>query len=309
MPDGTGGTGEPVNCLILAPEDRARVQSMRISAAGGNTERIYRPKMEMTERGKVMFRGAQLSFPASLRLFRDMLIEYDIGFVVLDPIAAFMDESINTNNDASVRRALEPMVMILGELGCSALGLRHLNKDGSMDAKYRGGGSTAFAAVSRIHLFAGKLPEEHEGVATRGLSILKNNHLERKPKESLTYSIESSDIEADEEGNMVPVIGWHGYADISADDLTNAKRGPEPVMQDAMTEVLEEMFAERDTWPSKEVESALRGAGCSTHPREMTKAQEEARYYVDSPSSAWNEGHMGYDYRSVQAEHFRLGFR
>lgn len=271
---------DPMPVLLLAPEDRASVTAGRLQAALADDTQVWRPKLgtvEIERRGvkerRATIDGDIMVFPDAIKRFREWIGDYSIKLVVIDPISAFLSEKTNSNNDASVRRALEPLSVVLGEFGCSGLMIRHLNKNTTTDAKYRGGGSVAFGAVARIQLFAGEVPD---GTGRFGIAQIKNNHLQRRPDEVLTYEVVDSNIVADEEGNMVPRILWGDYINLSLRALAGGeKRGPKPERRHEISQVLEELFSQRDTWPVKEAEAALKAAGVSLNEKTIASARAD----------------------------------
>lgn len=263
------------NVLLLAPEDRAEVIKARLKAHGADMSRVFRPAIQMKGKGRnarAVLDGHLLTFPTGIDKFRRWIESYNINLVIVDPISAFLDESVNSNNDASVRRALEPFAMVLQQQkqGCGAWMIRHLNKDGSKKAAYRGGGSIAFGAVARVHLFAGELPKEGnwpEG-ATHAVAQLKNSHLARTPDVALSYCIENSEIRADDDGNFVPRIRWCGMVDIEAEVLANGvpkRHGPAPTSQIEIERILNELFDQKDTWDAGKIRAELAEAGYRDH--------------------------------------------
>jgi hypothetical protein len=303
----------PLPVLLLAPEDRAAVTAGRLQAARADTSNVFRPILGTTEierRGerekRATFEGSMLVFPDAIKKFHRWITEYGIRLVIIDPISAFLSERTNSNNDASVRRALEPLSIVLGELDCAAVMIRHLNKNTTQEARYRGGGSVAFGAVARIQLLAGELPD---GTGRYGIGQVKNNHLARRPDEVLTYSIEDSEIVADEEGNLVPRIQWGDYINMELRALAGAqKRGPKPERRQEIEQVLEELFAEKSTWPVKEAEAAMKAAGVSLNPRTIASAREDLGIFSrptfnpDGGVGAWVWTTEPKKYRRGQAE-------
>ena len=301
--------------LLLAPEDRASVTAGRIRAARGDQDRIWRPKLGTVEierktRGNVSrekratYDGDTFVFPDSIRMFKQWIMEYGISLVIIDPISAFLSERTNSNNDASVRRALEPLSVVLGEMNCAALLIRHLNKNTNQDARYRGGGSIAFGAVSRIQLLAGELPD---GTGRFGIGQIKNNHLAKRPDEVLTYQVEDSDIVADEFGNMVPRIQWGDYINLTLRALAGGeKRGPKPERRHEVAEVLEELFSQQDTWAVKDVEAQLRAAGCSVNEKTIASARSDLGIFA-RPSYKPGGGVAEWVWTTVPRKHKRSG--
>jgi hypothetical protein len=254
----------PVNVLILTDEGHANsVIRPRLEAAGADLDRVFIPEIK-TKRGK----APELHLlPGAAQHIGDMIAASQAGLVIWDPITDFLDESIQTHNDASVRRALRPMAVELTKHMCAGWAIRHMNKNTAAQAKHRGSGSSAFQNRARIHLVVGRLPESYKGAAEFGLAQVDTNMM-RRVRGALTYAIEDSDIESDEQGNMIGRVEWHGLEDIDVNKLTqgeHAKSGPDAYAQDGVRTVLEELFGESDTWPVNYVTDTLKEAKCSTN--------------------------------------------
>jgi hypothetical protein len=284
------------NVLLLAPEDRAEVIRMRMDAAGADLSRVFLPPLQMVGTGKnkkAAYKGSLMTFPDGIIRFREWIRSEHIGLVIVDPIAAFLSETVNSHNDASVRRALEPLGYVLGENGCSAFLIRHLNKDTAKDVRYRGGGSVAFGAVSRIQLFAAELPSDVGVSATHGIVTVKNNHLARRVDDCLTYAVADSPIVADDQGSFVPMVEWHGVVEISPEYLSSGgrskRRGPEPTRQKEIEAELEDMFALKDSWRVSEVAERLgvdrADLKAPVYSKVKRKMQVRSEQRKDSPDS------------------------
>jgi hypothetical protein len=261
------------NVLLLAPEDRESVQRDRLAAAGADLDRIFAPDIELREtsagRGKpkqqkAYFGGHLITFPADVETFHRWIKQWKIGLVVIDPVAAFLGEDINSSNDASVRRALAPFVVVLGEEGCAAWLIRHFNKDTKQGASARGGGSVAFGAVARTHIIGGHLPDSYGIEDGCALAAVKTNNVRRRKGVALAYKIVDSDIVADDVGGMVGKVEWVGEVQIEADVLANGepkRRGPEATGQSAWRDLLERLFDQKDTWSVPELKAQADDAG------------------------------------------------
>lgn len=291
MPDGTMPSIRG-SILLLAPEDSDSTTAGRLEAAGADMSMVFRPALvirkkrgQTNSQGKAYAGGEMVTFPNSTDKVVQWIKSYSIRLVIVDPIAAFLGEDINSNNDASVRRALAPLSQAMGRAECSAFFIRHYSKNTQQAAAHRGGGSVAFGAVSRIQLVSGVVPEEarlgidqptDEGGEVYGISQVKNNHLKRKPNEALAYTIEDSDVVADMDGNKAPRIRWLGKVQVSADDLASSmsrKRGPSPVIQDEITSILSEMFATSPVWDALDAVKEIRESGCSANKETISKAR------------------------------------
>ena len=134
--------------------------------------------------------------------------QVDAKLLVIDPVTAYLSETINTNNDASVRRATTPLTDLAQRTGTAILLVRHLNKSGELKAKYRGGGSIAFTGAARAVLVVEEHPER-PGLLV--LARVKNNLAKTIP--GIGYRIASDDL------YECPVIAWQGVVHIDADTL------------------------------------------------------------------------------------------
>lgn len=288
MPDGTM-PGMRGSVLLLAPEDSDSTTAGRLEAAGADMQMVFRPTLTMRKKrgqkeSKAYSGNELVSFPNSTPKVIEWIRSYAIKLVIVDPIAAFLGEDINSNNDASVRRALAPLSQALGHTGSSSVFIRHYNKNAQLAAAHRGGGSVAFGAVSRIQLVSGIVPDEsRSGIEIPddgqvfAISQVKNNHLKRRPDEGLAYTIEDSDVVADMDGNKAPKIRWLGVIMVSPDELASSsgrKRGPNPLMQTEIGEVLAEMFSTSPTWDAVAAMAEIRSAGISANKETIAKTRQ-----------------------------------
>ena len=104
----------------------------------------------------------------------------------MDPITAFLEQNINSHNEASVRTALAPLAEVLERLDCAAGFSRNMNKNTGQEAKFRGSGSAAFANLARVQLVAMRLPKDCGSEADFGLWQADVNLTQRRD-EALTY--------------------------------------------------------------------------------------------------------------------------
>jgi hypothetical protein len=287
MPDDSDSTQGAISVLLLAPEDSDRVTAGRLEAAGADMSRVYRPALTLKKkkgRDALAYSGDELvSFPRSVQKLRNWIVAYRIQLVIVDPISAFLGEKVNSNNDASVRQALAPLSAMLSDVGCSAVFVRHYNKDTTLKAAHRGGGSIAFGAVSRIQLVSGEVPEEK---ATKfdcdgrvfGITQVKNNHLSRRPGYTLAYTIQDSSVVADTDGNMAPCIKWLGELTLSADELAGSevktRRGPAPIVQEEIIEVLLSMFEHQEVWDAADAIREIKASGVTANHGTINKAKK-----------------------------------
>src|SRR5262249_22363866 len=96
--------------------------------------------------------------PAQAARLDDTLRRTDARLAVIDPITAFLDDTVLCGSDQSVRRALAPLIALGEQHSCTLLMHRHLNKQGGRHALYRGLGSIAFVAACRFALLVERDP-------------------------------------------------------------------------------------------------------------------------------------------------------
>jgi AAA domain-containing protein len=254
MPGDAKGTGIGSVLIICAEDDIADTVKPRLAAAGANMKRIGFIPLEKDQSGQVM----PLSIPEDLarirRAIRDLASKTGrpVKLVIIDPITAYLSEKINYNNDPQVRRAMLPLKQVAEETGVAVLLVRHLNKDGSLRALYRGGGSIAFSASARSVLVAERHPDEKD------VYVLARVKMNLGPAiRPITYRIEG-DLQHD-----VSRIAWGDLIDISVEALLRSddSRKDAPARREA-EQFLRELLGEgpRD---SKEVERAAQTAGLS----------------------------------------------
>jgi len=205
MPDGTtSDLAEPADVLLLSAED-------------GVADTI-RPRLDAmeAEQTKITIPGDHRHFlvPSDAGLIHQALQQRKAKLCVIDPLAAFLDASINSWNNQHVRRALTPLAQVASQTGAAILIVDHLNKRSGIPAIHRGSGSIAFCAAARSVLLACKHPQEPE---TFVLSGVKHNLSAQSP--SLSYRT----VEAE---NKAVKLEWLGECPYDAEELTAAAFEP-----------------------------------------------------------------------------------
>lgn len=154
-----GDLGEPANVLMLSAEDSlAATVRPRLEAAQADLDRVRFVRME---HGDGL--DSDLSFPSDLNELRRLVAELRPKLVVIDPLVSHLDDAVDSHRDHNVRKALAPLRAIADEFGCAVVALMHLNKDTSVDALLRIGGSVGFGALARSVLLLARDPDDEEG--------------------------------------------------------------------------------------------------------------------------------------------------
>ena len=200
--------------IICGEDDVADTIKPRLKAAGAIDKRIGYIPLAKDDQGHVI----PLSIPEDLARIRRSLdvLRTKTGkeprLLIIDPITAYLSETINSNNDPQVRRAMLPLKQLAEETGVAVLLVRHLNKDGGLRAMYRGGGSIAFSASARSVLVAERHPEQD------GMYVLARVKMNLGPQiRPITYRLEPV-AELD-----VPRIEWGDEIDITVDALLHSE--------------------------------------------------------------------------------------
>jgi hypothetical protein len=273
FPGTEGAEYGPIRSIIFTDEGHLESTTVpRLLACNADMSMISVPSIRIPKKNKDEW---GLALPDGAARMEKMIIESGAQLAFWDPISDFLDESINSHNDASVRRALRPLNGVLNRTGCAGLAIRHMNKDSKQEARFRGGGSVAFANRARVHLLAARMPAGHQG--EYGIGVLSVN-LAKRPEGVMAYSIVDSDVVGDDAGNMVGKLEWHGRADVAVEDLGRSPggRGPAPAVQDEIIDILQGMFDSQEIWDSSEAITALRSAGVTANKETILKARKRA---------------------------------
>lgn len=221
----------PANVIILQGEDADEDTVVpRLQALGADLDRVFNFTRDFIER------TGPFRLPLHTDFLDRALDESRAAMVVMDPIMAFLDPTIQINSDMSVRRALSPLAGLADRHGCQTTMVRHLNKTGGHRSMYRGGGSIGLLAACRsAFLFARDPIDPLRAV----MAQIKNNLA--GPQPSLAYR-----LRVHESGQ--PIIDWLGDNSQSADGLL-AAAGRKPYLPCPRERARDFLFALLDDGP------------------------------------------------------------
>lgn len=200
MPDGSNGYGPHPVILVSAEDDMADTIVPRLIAAGADLANV-----ELFTHGATI--DEPFEFATCLALVEQRAMAIGAGWIMFDPLSAFLSERTDSHNDASVRRALQPLKGLAERTMAGVTVVRHLNKGSGLKAIYRGGGSIGFTGAARVTFVVGALAEDPD---LRGFACVKSN-LARKPP-ALKYAIQVTP-----EG--VPYLQWRGPLNLDAQSI------------------------------------------------------------------------------------------
>jgi hypothetical protein len=244
------GRGEPAGVLVTCAEDDiADTIIPRLVSHGADLARTGYIPLGRDPEGRLV----PLSIPRDLPRIEDAIRQLGAHLMVIDPITAYLPESVQTHNDASVRRALTPLADVAQRTGCAILLVRHLNKDSKGPAMYRGGGSIAFSGSARTALVTAPHPDDDK---TSVLARVKGNlsvHVA-----SLAYRLTPDDE------NECPHVQWGGTVAIDADTLLRGKdRRFDAPTRDKAADMIRQVLGEGPAIASDVIKMVTDGSGCS----------------------------------------------
>ncbi len=196
-----------MNVLIINEEDsHTKTIKPRLEKCGANMERVY--WLPMPEE-----KPFNLDDKTHQELLRDVIKQYKIGLVVIDPADTFTSRNLTKKSEA--RAFTNPLMFIAHETDTTILLTRHLTKPGEATKNYRpihrGAGDMSLIGAARSALLVERDPDDPE--TTRLLFHTKSNLGPLAP--TLTFRIEN-----DGSG-----IGHFAWGSIRPDPTPNAVIG------------------------------------------------------------------------------------
>jgi hypothetical protein len=168
-------SGEPRNVIIVASEDSPSIDLVpRITAAGGNLARV------------IMFKRTIL-LPRDLSYLEEKILRKrdgaPTGALFIDPVANHIGGA-DTNNEGAVLEAINGLNGLADRTDCAIIGVRHLNKMGSML------GSVAWRNTPRMVLEMRDKREVPYGPDDKVLTVEKSNRGRTGLNQRREYRIE-----------------------------------------------------------------------------------------------------------------------
>jgi hypothetical protein len=209
MPDGAMTLEEPAAVLILSAEDGvADTIRPRLTSAGADLSRVHVLEAVwcLDDEGKPAERDVAL--PGDVNVVERAVEELGVILVVIDPLAAYLSERVDSYKDHHVRRALRPLAAMAERTGAAVVIIRHFNKSPGANALYRGGGSIGIIGAARSALLVAADPDDGN---RRILAVSKCNLAAKAP--SLAYRLVPDEL------HDCAAIVWEGPTNHRADDL------------------------------------------------------------------------------------------
>lgn len=237
-PDSSPNAG-PANVYYMTYEDDIqKILKKRIRTLGGDQARFfaYNSKSPLY---------LSLSTEEGLKKLEAELLRIGgIRLIVIDPVLDFITAQ-NPNAIEMVRALLTPLISMSERLHFALMIVTHLNKDQMKSAIYRAGGSTGgWTGKSRATFLICRDPEEK---MRRYLMPIKNNYAFPEP-EQMEFEIVNSRLE-------------YRACDVDINKILNPSLGRPPGASLEITEMLTDMFKDRDEIPAVEIEESVKSIG------------------------------------------------
>jgi DNA repair protein RadA/Sms len=265
---------------LSAEDDGAAVVKPRLVAAGASLERcpiLYATGEKLLVDDKEIH---ELQLPKDVAQIEDWLRwirDQDAAgpvLVTVDPLVAFIDDTVNTDRDHPTRRAMRPLLHLAKRYEASFLIVRHWVKNLSgRTAATAGGGSGALFNASRASLVVAIHPEdrdllgdaEEKDPRRRILAGGKSNYggLAR----SLEFRLRTTHLDVDGLSDVITArVEWLGESKTTADELVHyasalRAAGEIDPWQEAV-EVIREELASGPVQASKVMAAVKAQVGC-----------------------------------------------
>ncbi|MBX6370152.1 MAG: AAA family ATPase [Rhodospirillales bacterium] len=247
-----GRLGEPGDAIVVTFEDpAAEVVRPRLEAANADLARVH--VVERADDGGL----AAVRLPGDLDELRALVREVSARLLVLDPVVAAIETSLDAHKDQHVRAVLAGLARLAEEEDLAVALVGHLNKAASRDAYLRVANSVAFwnAARSVVLVTAdAAAPDELRLVTQRKANWSRSRPVERHRVEPVVLPgrIDPETGRPVETSRMVFV---EAADDIDPDDvLAPVERGTRTVEAEAL---LAAALADGDWHAAAELKAVL----------------------------------------------------
>lgn len=188
--------------LVKLPTGKTLIMSAEDGIADTIVPRLLKMGADMTQ---IVVPDELLTLDdAGMELLKRFIEIAKPTMVVIDPLQAYLDREMNTNQSNQVRYVMSRLAKIAESYGSALVVIRHLTKGSNQKAIYRGAGSIDFTGSARSELITGLNEETGEralihskcNLAPKGESIgykLIDGGLEWTGKSEMTYRDVSSE--------------------------------------------------------------------------------------------------------------------
>jgi len=176
-PDGEAGP-PPASVLLLSAEDGwGDTIRPRLEAAGADLDRCICVAARQVdgEHGPIL---RPVVIPEDIGWIVRLIEESAAAMVVIDVLAAYLSDHVDSHKDQSVRRVLTLLALAAARTRAAVILIRHHNKTPGGSALYRGGGSIGIIGAARAAYAVIRDPDDPDH---RLLATVKSNLASEAP--------------------------------------------------------------------------------------------------------------------------------
>ena len=265
--DETAAYGPSGVVLLSAEDDLADTIRPRLDAAGADVTRVL--ALRTVPNGED---DLPPSIPDDLDYIHAAIRRVDAKLLIVDPLMAFLNGTVDAHKDQQVRRALHRLSNLAEDTGVAIIVVRHLNKASGGNPLYRGGGSIGIVGAARSGLLVARDPDDEH---RRVIASTKCNLAAEPP--SIAFHLEQHDDASR--------IVWDGVSDHGAAALlaTPIDADERTARDDARVFLMSVLG--NGPMPAREVERLATEAGVSK--RTLHRAKSEAKVRSIKGYSGW----------------------
>ncbi|HVA82230.1 MAG TPA: AAA family ATPase [Candidatus Binataceae bacterium] len=165
--------------------------------------------------------------PTHIPILEQLIKQWKVKLVMIDPLPSFLDPRRNTNSDAYAREVIDELKELAERYNCAIIVCRHLNKGGGGpggNPLHRMSGSNSFSAAARAsHVVDFDPTDETKDESKRRSVLLKMKNNISAPVDGLLFGLEIVPITVEaKEGKKIesiPRIEWLGATKLTAAQL------------------------------------------------------------------------------------------
>ena len=208
------GSHSPQGNVVIwtGEDDPGDTLAPRLIMSGAEMSRIYFVGDVFDSTGKRSFDPAR-----DMKPLADKLADIgDVRLLIIDPIVSAI--AGDSHKNAEVRRGLQPLVDLAGQMRCALVGITHFSKGTSgRDPVERITGSLAFGALARVVLVAARHQEEDEGGNTMRVLLRAKSNI--GPDDGgFEYDLQQSEL-TDHPGIIASFVQWGDPVEGAAREL------------------------------------------------------------------------------------------
>lgn len=206
----TGEKCERGQCIIANAEDPPEsIILPRLIAAGADLTQVHVIVPSEND-------DEQFTIPDHIPALKKAIENENVRLISFDPLESFLSGNVDNRNNQQVRRALRSLETLAQGTNCSIIIVRHLTKDTSKAAIYRGGGSIGIVGGARAAVLVSRDPGDN----SKCLMIPHKTSWAPPGNQGMVYELENVKVSDGKIEVEIGKVKWTGESiSIDANDL------------------------------------------------------------------------------------------